>query len=111
MDLPRLLPLPLPLPLPRDSKEEESVSQKLLETTGMSALMSTLGEAQDQLKQRGQKLEDLGEKTERLEKSADEFEKLAKKLNEEDQVGGRYIWTTTSCWYLLGYYYYRSTRS
>ena len=66
-----------------ERKDEKSIAQHLLETTGMSALLNTLGEAQDQLNLRGQKLEDLGEKTERLAMNAGEFEKLAKKLNEE----------------------------
>ena len=50
---------------------------------GMEALKSHLGEAQDQLKQRGEKLSELGDKSDKLKNSANEFAKLASQLNKD----------------------------
>ena len=66
-----------------DSTRERPSASAVCKEGGMEALKSHLGEAQDQLRKRGEKLQDLGDKSDRLKNSANEFAKLASQLKKE----------------------------
>ena len=64
-------------------KKNQTVTESLMQATGMSALMGSLNETTLQLHQRGEKLDQLSEKTSRLALNANKFADLAKELNNQ----------------------------